>query len=343
MSRNKLDQVAWTQCTQFIQNIDLTDFLMIFDCCFAGKSCGTMGCRSWPTKAFEFVGGPRSGRPTISPRPESFTSALVRSLKELCNDKGGCTTSMPCNRLGGVPDLPHNEKIPIVDAPARTSHSFILWRSRKRYPGTFKIVLTMAGGLLAETAAALVIHNYSPMKQKPSTLDRFGGPQVDENRAGSAHLSWSSFNMLLTSLWDPARRDDAVLWMVRIRHSAAVVEILAMGRMTKTDFFALPQAILVRDPGSAVFVSSCAILSLSLVYLMQQTRHHRYQNNFVISGAFCGVVTGIVMEPRDRILVDAFTKYLPAMAVAAHVLSLVFHQIFRSWRCLVTRQAKRQP
>jgi hypothetical protein len=75
---------------------------------------------------------------------------------------------------------------------------------------------------------------------------------------------------------------------------------------------------------------------------MQQTQHHRYQNHFVIVGAFCGVVTRIIMEPRDRIVVVEFIKYLPAMAVAAHVLSLVFHQIFGSWRYLVGSQIKCQ-
>lgn len=157
-------------------------------------------------------------------------------MKELCNENGGYNSYRPYNQTGGMPDLPHNEETPIADTPARTLHSFILWSSRKRYPGTFKMVLTMAGGLLAETAAVLFIYNYNPMKQKRSTLDRLDGPQVDENRVDSAHLSWSSFNMLLASLWDPARRSDVASWMVRIRLSLAVVEILARGRMTKTDF-----------------------------------------------------------------------------------------------------------
>jgi hypothetical protein len=221
-SRNKLDQLVWAQCMDVIPNIDLADSLIIFDCCFAGTSCGTVARHPWPTKAFEFVGGTQSKRPTIPARRESFASALLRSLTELCDDKGGCTTARLCNQTGGVPDPPHNEKTPIADALVRSSHSFILWRSSKRCPGTFKMMLTMAGGLLAETATALVIPNYSAMKQNPSTSERLDGPQVDENGMGGAHLSWSSSNMLLISFWDPARRDDAVSRMVRIRLSLAV-------------------------------------------------------------------------------------------------------------------------
>lgn len=73
---------------------------------------------------------------------------------------------------------------------------------------------------------------------------------------------------------------------------------------------------------------------------MHNTRHHRYQHTFIISGALCGLVMGIFRRHTESILVDALSDYLPAMAVLAQILSLVLHTIFSSWRDSLRSQAE---
>jgi hypothetical protein len=106
----------------------------------------------------------------------------------------------------------------------------------------------------------------------------------------------------------------------------------------ETDFYTLSQIESFRNPGPATFVSSCAVLSLSMVHLMQHTRHHRYQLHFIATGAFCGLMIGISLGSKETILVDALTNYLPVLAVVAQFFSLILHTSFSSWQDTVKDQ-----
>lgn len=100
-----------------------------------------------------------------------------------------------------------------------------------------------------------------------------------------------------------------------------------------TDNRNLLQIGFIRDPGPTVFVSSCAVLSLCLIHLMHQTRHHRYQTHILISGVLCGLFVGLLTGERKKTLpAHLLTAYMPAMTILAQVMSLVLHTIFPSWR-----------
>jgi hypothetical protein len=63
---------------------------------------------------------------------------------------------------------------------------------------------------------------------------------------------------------------------------------------------------------------------------MQYNSHHRYQNSFILCGAVCGLLIGVLTGCQEAILVDALTAYLPASIITAQLLSFVLHTVLSS-------------
>jgi hypothetical protein len=97
-----------------LHTCDYADVLLIFDCCFAGKLCGTLDRRSFSTRIFEFLGGTSSNGLARLPGKESFTRALIWALEELADEKDGFTTSRLYSKILIAPDFPHHEQTPVL-------------------------------------------------------------------------------------------------------------------------------------------------------------------------------------------------------------------------------------
>lgn len=168
-------------------------------------------------------------------------------------------------------------------------------------------------GLLAEAGLALLIQNYHPAQSSTGTqwpYDSLGHNDPAETprdlpnplSEGSSGLAWNS-----------------------------------------VDQFDLHSKLrdLVREPGPAAFASSSAAFSLCLISLMQQTRHHRYQNHLIIFGMFCGLLTSILPIGRhssgETLSASVLTAHVPAASVLALLISLLLHTAYSSWRGPVER------
>ena len=93
---------------------DAADILLIFDCCFAGKLAGTLDCRAFNTKIFEFLGATTSNGLTKLPGKESFSRALIWALNQLADEKDGFTTSRLYSKIIDAPDFPRDEQTPTL-------------------------------------------------------------------------------------------------------------------------------------------------------------------------------------------------------------------------------------
>jgi hypothetical protein len=110
-----VDGVAWTQTERLIHVAEKADILLIFDCCFAGKLCGTLDRRSpLNSRIFEFLGATVSNGLARLPGKESFTRALIWALQKLANEEEGFTTSRLYNTILKSPDFPKHVQTPVL-------------------------------------------------------------------------------------------------------------------------------------------------------------------------------------------------------------------------------------
>lgn len=107
--------MAWSQTESLIHTAEEADVLLIFDCCFAGKLCGTLNKRSsFDTRIFEFLGATASNGLARLPGKESFTRALIWALQELADEKDGFTTSRLYSKILSYEDFPSQEQTPVL-------------------------------------------------------------------------------------------------------------------------------------------------------------------------------------------------------------------------------------
>lgn len=107
--------MAWSQTESLIHTAEEADVLLIFDCCFAGKLCGTLNKRAaFDTRIFEFLGATVSNGLARLPGKESFTRALICALEELADEEDGFTTSKLYNKILDSKDFPRHEQTPVL-------------------------------------------------------------------------------------------------------------------------------------------------------------------------------------------------------------------------------------
>ena len=110
-----VDGVAWNQTESLIHVAEKADILLIFDCCFAGKLCGTLDRRApINSRIFEFLGATVSNGLARLPGKESFTRALIWALEKLAGEEDGFTTSRLYNTILSSPDFPSDVQTPVL-------------------------------------------------------------------------------------------------------------------------------------------------------------------------------------------------------------------------------------
>jgi hypothetical protein len=90
------------------------DFLLIFDCCFAGKLAGFHSRKDFSKTNFDFLGASGPNQLAEVPGETSFTFALIRALRELANEPAGFTTPELFNKILECPTFPKEEQTPCM-------------------------------------------------------------------------------------------------------------------------------------------------------------------------------------------------------------------------------------
>jgi hypothetical protein len=98
-------RVVWKRSEHLIEDSP-ADILVIFDCCEAG-SVGGIKSRA-PRPNFEYIAACSEDGLTCKPGEESFTSALIWSLKELC-PSAPFTSSVLVEKTKKYPHLPKDQ------------------------------------------------------------------------------------------------------------------------------------------------------------------------------------------------------------------------------------------
>ena len=225
--------------------------------------------------------------------------------------------SNTCQRPDGVPNL--QRSIPTI-------------REKTRQAKGLKRALRFTSGVLVEAGAATVIHNYRPLRER-ADLDVWYRSHPQQTSASDIKNVAGLLLEQALRLWsNPVKRGQ--LLSKTVRHLAYFSGVSSDDVLTSfgASFTRLSQKELVRDPGPGTFVSSCAVLILCLVHLMQHTSHHPYQNTFISCGTICGVLIGVLTARHETILVDALTTYLPSTIIVAQILSVLLHSFCSTWR-----------
>lgn len=86
-----------------------SDVLVIFDCCHAGELDRSV--RGFARRAYEFLAATSANSTTRKPGPQSFTSALIWSLKHLATTRTGIFSTAELVRtiLYDAPDFPRDQ------------------------------------------------------------------------------------------------------------------------------------------------------------------------------------------------------------------------------------------
>jgi hypothetical protein len=104
--------VAWEKAEVIIDAAKKADFLLVFDCCFAGRLVGSSSRKAVSTRNFEFLGASGASETTISPGEKSFTHALIKALEALSHDKEGFTTTELYLKILECPTFPKDDQTP---------------------------------------------------------------------------------------------------------------------------------------------------------------------------------------------------------------------------------------
>lgn len=91
-SEKRFASIEWSS-VELILSKTKSDVLEIFDCCHAGLLCAQAEYRSF-TRSFEILTACAHHQRTPAPGPRSFTTALIRALKELVCKEGFSTEQL---------------------------------------------------------------------------------------------------------------------------------------------------------------------------------------------------------------------------------------------------------
>jgi hypothetical protein len=104
--------VAWKKAEVIIDAAKKADFLLIFDCCYAGQLVGSSSRKAVSTRNFEFLGASGANETTIGPGVKSFTHALINALAALSHDTEGFTTTELYLKILECPTFPKDDQTP---------------------------------------------------------------------------------------------------------------------------------------------------------------------------------------------------------------------------------------
>jgi hypothetical protein len=104
--------VAWTKAEVIIDAAKQADFLLIFDCCFAGRLAGPSSRKAISKRNFDFLGASGANEITRTPGERSFTHALIKALESLAHDTDGFTTTELYLKVLECPTFPKQEQTP---------------------------------------------------------------------------------------------------------------------------------------------------------------------------------------------------------------------------------------
>ena len=108
MEEPDVHEVVWSSAEQIIQNTK-GDVLLIFDCCHAAEL--EKSNRGFKRRAFEYLAATSAKSTTRKPGPQSFTSALIWSLKHFAKEgKSFSTTDLINTITTKAPNFPENQE-----------------------------------------------------------------------------------------------------------------------------------------------------------------------------------------------------------------------------------------
>lgn len=87
---------------------------MIFDCCYAGNLLPCDVHPHYPTRSFECIAACGRDKETTRPGENSFTAALIWSLKTLEKDRKSFTTQKLQTMIMKAPNFPPNQFVPLL-------------------------------------------------------------------------------------------------------------------------------------------------------------------------------------------------------------------------------------
>jgi len=88
--------------------------LLIFDCCYAGNLLPCDAHPHYPTRSFECIAACGRDKETARPGKDSFTAALIWSLKTLEKDRKSFTTQDLQTSIMKAPDFPGKQFVPLL-------------------------------------------------------------------------------------------------------------------------------------------------------------------------------------------------------------------------------------
>ena len=112
--KSDVDEIAWSRAESIIDEAKRADFLLIFDCCYAGKLAGLSKRKVFSKNNFDFLGASGANELAEVPGETSFTHALIKALRHLASDKEGFTTSELFNQILQCPTFPKHEQTPCL-------------------------------------------------------------------------------------------------------------------------------------------------------------------------------------------------------------------------------------
>jgi hypothetical protein len=102
------------------------DFLLIFDCCFAGRLVGSSSRNVISARNFEFFGASGASETTIGPGEKSFTHALIKALESLAHYTDGFTTTELYSQIFACTTFPKDEQTPVLESRTNCHERLLL-------------------------------------------------------------------------------------------------------------------------------------------------------------------------------------------------------------------------
>ena len=158
-SPSYIANATWNTAEQQLMDNVQGDVLVIFDCCYASDLQRSL---RFGNKAFEMLAASNRNKTTPGPGPQSFTSSLTESLRELLKERKGnhfttydlLSKISPKRPVGLEPAL-HNRRFHIDGALESRHISFAPLKSQvktqpkdffRRYPNASNLTLTFELG-----------------------------------------------------------------------------------------------------------------------------------------------------------------------------------------------------
>jgi hypothetical protein len=102
------------------------DFLLIFDCCFAGRLVGSPPRNVISARNFEFFGASGASETTMGPGEKSFTHALIKALETLAHHTDGFTTTELYSQIFACTTFPKEDQTPILESRTNCHERLLL-------------------------------------------------------------------------------------------------------------------------------------------------------------------------------------------------------------------------